>query len=298
MEFNEKEWLDRSKFRDLSPITRAVCIDLLCLMQRGKPLGKLVKKDGRRYNRDYLARKIGVSEEQLCESAEQCIEQGIFKRDEGNILYSPHEVRKAEKREPVVFPDQLRELVIWWNGLHERGLVCRSTNPNRPARDLSDAWKTVQNDPDLKKFWAAPETLKELEEQIEICEFLRQPWLSLQKLLKGRNRSGELICSKIVDGGFLEGNEKSRSQLQGAEKWEELGPLLTEYLRRPDFSPAGYQRDKFRKWESEVDPALSKCVRSLGGWRKVAEGRKRMKSQFCDAWAAMLASQSNSEKAG
>ncbi|CAB4144313.1 hypothetical protein UFOVP466_33 [uncultured Caudovirales phage] len=119
----------------------------------------------------------------------------------------------------------LRDLCVWWNELHDAGLVSHSVKPDNPAQELKAAWAAfLKND-------TARECLSDLEavrSEIERASFVKGGWFRLEKLLRGAcNGAGVPICRVLIDGGYRD--DKSRKQ---ADDPRGSRTAASEYLAR------------------------------------------------------------------
>ncbi len=93
----------------------------------------------------------------------------------------------------------------WWNDLRKEGLVTHGVSM-APAKENIAAWKRAKKMPDAMAALSDPAALRR---QIGEQPFAQEPWLTLAKLLAGKNKDGELFSVKIMRGGFADGQTQN-----------------------------------------------------------------------------------------
>lgn len=104
-------------------------------------------------------------------------------------------------------PPALVEWIDWWNGLRAEGLVPVGADPDPPSQALQKAFTRVSKSAALRALWADRDRVAF---QIRSASFCQEPWFRPEKLLAGKNRDGELIVKKLLEGGFADGKQKRR----------------------------------------------------------------------------------------
>lgn len=100
----------------------------------------------------------------------------------------------------------LAEWLVWWNELHAEGLVSAKVDPNKPSMGVQAGWKRVSASAalrDLLKDRAA------LADQIRNSSFCREEWFRIERLFGGKNKDGEWIIQKLLDGGYRDKTPKN-----------------------------------------------------------------------------------------
>lgn len=98
--------------------------------------------------------------------------------------------------------EELREWLVWWNSLrrNEPPLVPCGANEGEPSQAVLKAWKCVLRDAKLRKLATDRDAI---EREIRASSFVREAgWLRPEKVLAGKNRDGEWIVKKLLEGGF------------------------------------------------------------------------------------------------
>lgn len=95
----------------------------------------------------------------------------------------------------------VRSFCEWWNTLQACGLVsCGINNVDEPSRAVKAGWNRVKKDRDLR---VLIEQRDEIEHELRASSFAKKAtWLRPEKLLGGKNRDGEWIVKKLLEGGF------------------------------------------------------------------------------------------------
>ena len=88
--------------------------------------------------------------------------------------------------------------IEWWNGLHTRELVSSGTSKT-PSRAVLKAWDAVQKSSELKELLSDRAAI---EKAVRESDFVRGGWFRLEKVLAGKNKSGEFITRMLLDGGY------------------------------------------------------------------------------------------------
>jgi DNA-binding Lrp family transcriptional regulator len=99
----------------------------------------------------------------------------------------------------------LMETCEWWNGLKERGLVASGVRLDPISKSVRKGWDRCQREPELRDLL---EKLDEVESMIERSRFCRGGWFRLPVFLGGKNKHGEWIAVKLLEGGYTEGGER------------------------------------------------------------------------------------------
>lgn len=109
------------------------------------------------------------------------------------------------------------EVCDWWNGMHSRKLVGAGVDASKPSEAVQSAWKRVQKSPSLRALF---QDLPSIERAVESGDFVRQAgWLTLAKLLGGRNKDREFIIEKLLDGAYRDGNGK-RARVGAGQRFD------------------------------------------------------------------------------
>ncbi len=99
---------------------------------------------------------------------------------------------------PIPKPDdaEFNSWVDWWNSLADEGLVHAGV---RKTSNLQNKFRAAMQNGDLR------ESLQDrsvIEQRIRESDFLRGSWFTLPKLFGGKNKTGEWILHKVIDGGY------------------------------------------------------------------------------------------------
>ncbi len=122
----------------------------------------------------------------------------------GGVI-APEPKAKKNSKPPL----NAKEIVEWWNDL-ATDLGNSKTKPD--TKSVKDAVKLASADKTLRSYF---EDLPTLEVKIRKADFCHgQSWFTLPKLLRGKNKDGELIVEKILDEGYTT-NGKRKSDEQG-----------------------------------------------------------------------------------
>lgn len=109
------------------------------------------------------------------------------------------------------FPPELVELIGWWNDLRGKSLVQAGVTADPPSEAVRKGWERVQRSALLREKLADKEKLTSAIRAASLC---REGWFRLEKLLGGKNRDGEYIVVKLLDGGYADqetGNDDPRN---------------------------------------------------------------------------------------
>lgn len=104
----------------------------------------------------------------------------------------------------------LAEWLGWWNSLrrNEPPLVPCGASETAPSKAIVAAWRRVSRDPDLRRMVADRDGIRR---ELLASPFARAAnWMRPEKLLGGRNRDGEHVIRKLLEGGY---RDTSRSEL-------------------------------------------------------------------------------------
>lgn len=138
---------------------------------------------------------------------------------------SPKPVKEAIIEKPeekvnshiAIEVNSLSSWLEWWNTLHGEGLVSAKVDPNKPSMGVQAGWKRVSASAalrDLLKDRAA------LADQIRNSSFCREEWFRVERLFGGKNKDGEWIIQKLLDGGYRDKTPKN-----GTMKADPLGNM-------------------------------------------------------------------------
>lgn len=97
---------------------------------------------------------------------------------------------------------EIRQWCQWWNDLHEKRLVTSGVNVAKPSQAIVAGWKRVQKSAELREMLADRDAITRI---IEWTPFLCEGWFRLERLLGGKNKDGEYILRKLLDGGYKSG---------------------------------------------------------------------------------------------
>jgi hypothetical protein len=104
----------------------------------------------------------------------------------------------SKKKEPI--DTALVALCRWWNELHAAGWVsCSILDPESPSAAVQKGWARVQEDAELAAMVGDSD---KLEAAIRVSPFVNAGWFRLEKLLGGKNKSGELVIRVLLEGGY------------------------------------------------------------------------------------------------
>lgn len=118
-------------------------------------------------------------------------------------VHNKTENKKCSASEDAASVDQeLRSWLDWWNALrrNEPPLVPCGANAQEPSQAVQKAWRCVLRDSKLRKLATDCDAI---ERELRASSFVREAgWLRPEKLLAGKNRDGEWIVKKLLEGGF------------------------------------------------------------------------------------------------
>jgi len=109
-------------------------------------------------------------------------------------------------------PANLLLMIDGWNSLRAEGLVEAAARRDPPAKAVLNGWKRLKREPELRDCFEDIPALLEAIRRATFCH--RAGWFTLAKLF-GKNRDGELIARKILDGGYRD-DGRQRTQRPGA----------------------------------------------------------------------------------
>lgn len=96
-------------------------------------------------------------------------------------------------------PPELLELIGWWNDLRAKSLVQSGVSADPPSEAVRKGWSRVQRSALLREKLADTEKLTHAISKASLC---REGWFRLEKLLGGKNRDGEYIVVKLLEGAY------------------------------------------------------------------------------------------------
>lgn len=110
----------------------------------------------------------------------------------------------ADRDEGESADSELRDWLHWWNSLKAVAAVPAGVNEHEPSRGALAAWKRFkQQTKEGRRLRALLADRDAVEREIRSSRFLREStWFRFEKLLGGKNRDGELIIQKLMDGGY------------------------------------------------------------------------------------------------
>lgn len=103
-------------------------------------------------------------------------------------------------------PQVLLDWLAWWNQLRDQSLVPCGVDARTPSAAVLKAWKKTERLPSVRKMLADRPAI---EEAIRESGFCREGWFRLEKLFGAKNRDGEYILRKLLDGGYRNSSRKS-----------------------------------------------------------------------------------------
>lgn len=132
-------------------------------------------------------------------SSEQRLEQGTGNREEEQVTREG-KGKAASAASPL--DPALIAYCDWWNQLHEAGLVKARVQSGSPSDAIQKAWKKVQKDKPVRE---ALERRDDIQTQLTGSSFAKRAgWLTAAKLLGGKNKDGEVIVLKLLEGGYAD----------------------------------------------------------------------------------------------
>ena len=197
------------------------------LASKCKPRGTLVRDGSCGHDIQSLARITRIRMEVFTESIPRMLHIGwlevispsalgeVSERTPSTLHYITLQDRTEQEGVSADADDadgQLREWSRWWNALREEGLVSAGVNKERPSSAIRRAWKRCQRSSEVRELLAQRDAL---EDRIRKSTFCREGWFRLEKLLGAKNRDGELIVRKLLEGGYV---SNRRGEAEGADK--------------------------------------------------------------------------------
>jgi hypothetical protein len=91
-QFYPGDWMNDLNLRQCSPVTRAVWVDLLCLMHEGEPYGHLATATGK-LEIPWLANRLGMRVSALLSSIKELEKYGVSSVNTNGFMYSRRMVR-------------------------------------------------------------------------------------------------------------------------------------------------------------------------------------------------------------
>lgn len=130
--------------------------------------------------------------------------------EQGRSVLPPHnntvqnKTRQERESAPPAggCPPELFELIGWWNDLKGKSLVQAGVSADPPSEAVRKGWSRVQSSALLREKLA---NLERLTDAIQSSSLCREGWFRLEKLLGGKNRDGEYIIVKLLEGGYGDG---------------------------------------------------------------------------------------------
>lgn len=116
-----------------------------------------------------------------------------------------------DKTEESAPPDggclpELKTWIDWWNRLRAESLVASGVDDDPPSQAIVKAWNRVQREAALRAVLLERD---KIETAIKQSPFCREGWFRLEKLFGGKNRDGEYIIRKLLDGGYAEKGKRN-----------------------------------------------------------------------------------------
>lgn len=112
------------------------------------------------------------------------------------------------------------ELSAWislWNRLKAENLVATSVDADRPSKAVISKFNAGRKSAEVRKLLADHDAV---ETAIRKSDFCRQPWFSLPVLLGGKNRNGEWIVQKLLDGAYANRSSKPNNNLSAGRVYD------------------------------------------------------------------------------
>jgi hypothetical protein len=134
----------------------------------------------------------------VCGFHAQSARKAEGKRKESATLHTPTNNHLEEERIEFAFPPELTEWVVWWNGLHTRGLVTAGSSL-KPNKTLVAAYRRAMGNPKVMSLLSDKNAI---ERAIAESSFVQKPWFRLAKLFGAKNKSGEYIVSELLSGSY------------------------------------------------------------------------------------------------
>jgi len=118
------------------------------------------------------------------------------------------EERKGEERaQPASagIPPELASWISLWNRLKAENFVATAVDAERPSKVVVQKFNAGRKSEELRRLLADRDAI---ENAIKRSDFCRGPWFTLPVLLGGKNRNGEWIAQKLLDGAYANRNRK------------------------------------------------------------------------------------------
>jgi len=108
---------------------------------------------------------------------------------------------KRARAKAAALDFELTAWLQWWNGLYARGLVRAGVDEAHPSAAVLAGWAHVKRSPELRRLLADRDALASA---IQASSWIQDNggWFRLEKLFGGRNKEGEYIARKLVDGAY------------------------------------------------------------------------------------------------
>ncbi|MCR9206613.1 MAG: hypothetical protein NXI28_00175 [bacterium] len=131
-------------------------------------------------------------------SNEQRLEQGTGNRE----VEQGMEGKGKASGDAATIDPALIDYCDWWNQLHDEGLVKARVQSGSPSDAIQKAWKKIQKDKTVRE---ALERRDDIQTQLSQSSFAKRAgWLTAVKLLGGKNKDGEVIVLKLLEGSYAE----------------------------------------------------------------------------------------------
>lgn len=160
----------------------------------GKPTGNPAETRGFPVGNPRLTH--GVTDKEDKEDKEEEVSPYPLK-SKSDPLFPDDEPRASETKKPV--PPDLIAWIEWWNRLHSQNLVFAGISRDPPSESTLRGWNRYRKDAKLRASLADRDAL---EREIRAASITREAWFTLAKLFGGKNRDGDLICDKLLAGGY------------------------------------------------------------------------------------------------
>jgi hypothetical protein len=112
-------------------------------------------------------------------------------------------------------PPGLLDFIHWWNALRAEGMVPHSVNSDPPSNAVVKAWTRSRKSSELRTLLADRDALSQA---IRDAEFCREGWFRLEKLFGAKNRDGEYIVRKLLEGAYRTSARQKASIPSGRSK--------------------------------------------------------------------------------
>ena len=114
-------------------------------------------------------------------------------------------------------PPELVRLIGWWNDLKSQALVKTGVSADPPSDAVRKGWTRVQTSALLREKLA---NLERLTDSIRRAPLCRDGWFRLEKLMGGKNRDGEYILVKLLEGGYEDSkNERASTRVGPGQRY-------------------------------------------------------------------------------